>query len=145
MKINRKVKMLLGTFFGIVLFLFIVLVVHIATVEPVEIDNATLQISRIDFETPLDSVETKEVHRNLKSINGVKNIKIFSEKGIVVYFHDNRVVNAERVFNQLSSLGNYKAQPFTVSQEIASKKVCPAMNTNSFGYKFSRGIQRIFN
>ena len=85
MKINRKVKIALGSIFGIFLILFVVLVVHIATAKPLVIDNASLQISRIDFETPLDSVETKEVHHNLKSINGVKNIKIFSEKGIVVF------------------------------------------------------------
>lgn len=145
MKINRKAKLLLGSIAGIIFLLFAVLVVHIATAKPVEIDNATLQISRIDFKEPLDSLKSKEVHQNLKSINGVKNIKIIPEKGVVVYFHDNRIVNAEQVFTQFTAKGNYQAERFVISEESASKKVCPAMNTNSFGYKFSRGIQRIFN
>lgn len=145
MKINRKVKIILGSIAGTILLLFIVLVVHIATAKPIEVDNATMQISRIDFKEPIDSLTSKEIHRNLKSIDGVKNIKIVSEKGVVVYFHDNRIVNAEQVFNQLSTKGNYLAERFVISDELASKKVCPAMNTDSFSYKFSRGIQRIFN
>jgi hypothetical protein len=64
---------------------------------------------------------------------------------VVVYFHDNRIANSEQVFTQLSAKGNYQAERFVISDELASKKVCPAMNTDSFSYKFSRGIQRIFN
>lgn len=145
MKINRTVKLVLGSIFSIVLLLVVVLVVHIATAKPVEVDNATMQISRIDFNEPLDSLKSKEIHRNLKSIDGVKNIKIVPEKGIVVYFHDNRIVNSEQVFTQLSAKGNYQAERLVVSDETAAKRVCPAMNTDSFSYKFSRGIQRIFN
>lgn len=145
MKMNRKVKIFLGSILGIVLMLFVVLVVHIATAKPVEIDNATMQISRIDFKEPLDSLKSKEIHRNLKSISGVKNVRITAEKGVAVFFHDNRIVNSEQVFEQLQDKGNYKAERFVISDELAAKKVCPAMNTDSFSYKFSRGIQRIFN
>ena len=145
MKVNRTVKLVIGSIFSIILLLVVVLVVHIATAKPVELDNATMQISRIDFNEPLDSLKSKEIHRNLKSIDGVKNTKIVPEKGVVVYFHDNRIVNSEQVFTQLSSKGNYKAERFMISDELAAKKVCPAMNTDSFSYKFSRGIQRIFN
>jgi copper chaperone CopZ len=145
MKINRTIKVVIGSIFSIVLLLIVVLVVHIATAKPVEVDNATMQISRIDFKEPLDSLKSKEIHRNLKSIDGVKNIKIVPEKGVVVYFHDNRIANSEQVFTQLSAKGNYQAERFVISDDLASKKVCPAMNTDSFSYKFSRGIQRIFN
>jgi copper chaperone CopZ len=145
MKINRTVKLVVGSIFSIVLLLVVVLVVHIATAKPVEVDNATMQISRIDFKEPLDSLKSKEIHRNLKSISGVKNVKINNEKAVAVFFHDNRIVNSEQVYNELMNKGNYNAQRFVVSDEIAAKKVCPAMNTDSFSYKFSRGIQRIFN
>jgi copper chaperone CopZ len=145
MKINRKVKIILGSIAGTILLLFIILVFHIATAKPIEVDNATMQISRIDFKEPIDSLTSKEIQRNLKSIDGVKNIKIVPEKGVVVYFHDNRIVNSNQVFTQLSAKGNYQAERFMISDELASKKVCPVMNTDSFSYKFSRGIQRIFN
>ncbi len=145
MAMNKKFKFFLIGTVSVISLLFIVLVVHVATAKPVVVDNANLQISRIDFNEPIDSLKAKEIHRNLKSIEGVKNIKIVPEKGVVVYFHDNRLINSTEVFEKLIFLGNYAAQPFVLSKELASKKVCPVMNTDSFSYKFSRGIQRIFN
>lgn len=144
MKISKKVKIAAGSLLGIILLLFIVLVVHIATAKPVVYDNATIQVSRIDFKEPLDSMKVKEIHRNLKSIPGVKNDKFNMEKRVLVYFHDNRIADSESVFNQLMTKGNYKAERFILPEGTASNKVCPVMNTDSFSYKFSRGIQRIF-
>ena len=56
MKINKKIKIAVGSILGIVLLLFVVLVVHIATAKPVVYDNASLQLSRIDFTHPIDSL-----------------------------------------------------------------------------------------
>ena len=145
MRIPKKIKIAAISILGIVGLLFVVLVVHIATAKPVVYDNATLQISRIDFEEAIDSAKAKEIHRNLKSIPGVKNDRINLEKGVVVYFHDNKVINSEEVFNQLIAKGNYKAKRYVISNELAQKKACPVMNEDSFSYKFSRGVQRIFN
>jgi len=145
MRIPKKIKIAAVSLLGIVGLLFVVLVVHIATAKPVVYDNATLQISRIDFEEALDSAKAKEIHRNLKSIPGVKNDRINLEKGVVVYFHDNKVINSEEVFNQLIAKGNYKAKRYVISNEMAQKKACPVMNEDSFSYKFSRGVQRLFN
>jgi len=82
--------------------------------------------------------------RSEKVTSGMIN-RLNKETGVLVYFHDNRINNSENIFNLLLAKGNYKAERFTISNETASKKVCPVMNTNSFSYKFSRGIQRIFN
>jgi hypothetical protein len=60
------------TLLGIFLILTVILVVHIATAELVVIDNATMQVSRIDFTEPLTEDEVKEVKRGIKSIPGVK-------------------------------------------------------------------------
>jgi hypothetical protein len=145
MRINKTVKILALIILSIFLILFIVLVVHIATAKPVINDNTNLQISRIDFKQPLDSAMVKEIHRNLKSIDGLKNYHFNMERGVVVYYHDNRVINADKVFNQLMAKGDYKATPFVISTELASRQVCPVMNRDDFSYKFSRGIKRIFN
>lgn len=145
MRIPKKIKIAAVSILGIVGLLFVVLVVHIATAKPVVYDNATLQISRIDFEEAINSAKAKEIHRNLKSIPGVKNDRINLEKGVVVYFHDNKITNSKRVYEQLMMKGNYKAKPFIISNELAQKKVCPVMAEDSFSYKFSRGVQRIFN
>ena len=145
MKISKKVKIVLGSILGIFLLLFIVLVVHIATAKPIVYDNATMQISRIDFNEPIDSLKAKEIHRNMKSIAGVKNDKMNLESGVLVYWHDNRVVDSKGVYASLMSKGKYDAKRFEISKEMAAKEACPVMDKNSFSYKFSRGVQRIFN
>ena len=145
MKINRKTKIAISSFLGVFLLLFVVLVVHIALARPVAIDNATLQISRIDFKEPIDAAKEKEIHRNMKNIPGVINPKFFPGKNVLVYYHDMKIANSEQVFNQLMAKGNYKAERLIIPVNIAARKVCPAMNQNSFSYKFSRGIQSIFN
>lgn len=145
MKIHRSIKIAAGSIFGLFLVLFTVLVVHIATAKPKVYDNATLQISRIDFKEPIDSLKAKEIHRNMKSIAGVKNPKFFPEKNVLVYYHDSKIVNSEQVFNQLMAKGNYKAERLVIPVNIASKQVCPVMDESSFKYKFSRGVKRIFN
>lgn len=145
MKIHRSIKIATGSIVIIFLILFTVLVVHIATAKPKVYDNATLQISRIDFKEPIDSLKAKEIHRNMKSIAGVKNPKLFPEKNVLVYYHDSKVVNSKQVFDQLMAKGNYKAERLVIPVNIASKQVCPVMDEDSFKYKFSRGVKRIFN
>lgn len=144
MKTKQKIKIGILSLLGIVLILLVALVVHIVTAKPVIYDNATIQVSRIDFKEPLDSLKVKEIHRNLKSIPGVKNDKFNIEKRVLVYFHDNQLADSESVFNQLMAKGNYKAERFILPEAIASDQVCPVMDQDSFSYKFSRGIQRIF-
>ncbi|MCG2612240.1 hypothetical protein LZZ90_12060 [Flavobacterium sp. SM15] len=145
MKVSKTLKWILGSILGTFILLFIILIVHIATAKPIAYDNATLQISRIDFKETIDSVKAKEIHRNLKAIPGVKNDRLNIKTGVLVYFHDNRIVDSKTVYEQLIVKGPYKAERYVISEELATKKVCPIMNTNSFSYKFSRGIQRIFN
>ena len=143
MKINKTVKRVALTIVGIVVLLFVVLVVHIATAKP--IDNATIQVSRIDFKEPIDSLKAKEIHRNLKSIPGVKTDRLNIEKGVLVYFHDNRIADSKQIYDQLIAKGNYKAERFLLPASLANKQVCPVMDRDGFSYKFSRGIQRLFN
>lgn len=145
MKINKTIKIAAISIVSVFLVLFIVLVAHIATAKPVVYDNANLQISRIDFNEPLDSAKVKEIHRNLKSINGVKSDHFNMARGVVVYYHDNRITDASKVFDQLMAKGKYNAKPFVISKEMAAMQVCPVMNKDDFSYKFSKGIKRIFN
>ena len=145
MKINKKVKIIVGSILGIFVLLFLVLVVHIATAKPLVIDNASLQISRIDFKEPIDSLKAKEIHRNLKKIPGVKTDRLNIETGVLVYFHDIKIANSEEIYNQLVALGDYKAERYILPKGLENKTACAVMTEDSFSYKFSRGIQRIFN
>jgi len=145
MKIHRSIKIAAGSIIALFLILFTILVIHIITVKPTKYDNATLQISRIDFKEPIDTLKAKEIHRNMKSIAGVKNPKFYYGKNVLVYYHDTKIANSEQVFNQLMAKGDYKAERLVIPVNIASKQVCPVMDESSFKYKFSRGIKRIFN
>ncbi len=143
MKINKKVKIAVLSTLGIFLLLFAVLVYHIASAKP--IDNASLQISRIDFKEPIDAVKAKEIHRTMKSIPGVINPHYFPEKNVLVYYHDMKIVNSKQVFDKLIAEGNYKAERLVIPTNIASKGVCPVMDQNSFKAKFARKVKQIFN
>ena len=145
MKISKKLKIAVGSIFMIFFLLFLVLVVHIATAKPLVVDNATLQISRIDFKEPIDSLKAKEIHRNLKSIPGVKTDRLNKETGVLVFFHDIKVADSKTIYNKLMTMGDYKAERFVLPKELENKTACPVMTEDSFSYKFSRGIQRIFN
>ena len=142
MKINKKARITIVSILGTMLLLFVVLVAHIATAKP--IDNATIQISRIDFDKPFDETGAIEIKKNITSIPGVKS-DVLVKRNVVVYFHDNRIADSKKVFDLLMAKGNYKAQRFLVPKNLASKSVCPVMNEDGVYYKFSKTVHQIFN
>jgi len=145
MKTNKKIKIAISSLLGIIVLLFIVLVVHIALAKPVALDLASLQVSRIDFAAPLTQVQQSEITKNLQEIKGVTSDKPIFKNNVLVYFHNNRLTNSTKVYQELMAKGHYDAKPFLVPASLAQRKVCPAMNQNGFSYKFSRAIQRMFN
>lgn len=128
----------------VVIFVLLVAITvyHIATKKP--IDNATVQISRIDFDKPFDSLGKIDIQKKLHEIPGVKTDMVV-EKNVVVYFHEKKIANSKQVFDQLMKKGDYKAQRFLVPDSIAQKSVCPAMPEDGIKYKFSKFVQSIFN
>lgn len=145
MKINKTVKKIaLGTL-TVFFLLFGILVYHIANARPVgSVENATIQISRIDFDQPFDSLSAIAIKKNLHSIPGVKS-DIIVKRNVVVYFHDNTIADSKKVYDELMTKGNYKAERFLLPPSLTAKQVCPVMKKDSFKYKFSAFIQGIFN
>jgi hypothetical protein len=142
---KRKIKVIAITLLSAALSFFMVLVYHIATAKPMVYDNSTMQISRIDFKEPLDSLKMKAIHRNLKSIPGFITDSYNLEKGVLVYFHDNRIADSKTIYDALIQKGNYKANRYIAPKSLASNEVCPVMNKGSFSYKFSKTVKQIFN
>ncbi|OYU81406.1 MAG: hypothetical protein CFE23_04790 [Flavobacterium sp. BFFFF1] len=145
MKTRKKIKIAILSLLGTVLVLFVVLVAHIAMSRPLKLDVPNIQVSRIDFSEPLDAAKKKDVCQNLRSIKGITSDSIIVKNNVVVYFHDNRFTDSQKVFNQLMAKGHYDAKMFTVPRELASKQVCPAMDPKSFKYKFALAVQSVFN
>jgi len=139
---RKKLKVIIGSLLGTFLLLFIILVAHIATAKPIE--NAHIQISRIDFDQPLDTTMASQIKDQLHAIPGVKS-DIIVKNNVVVYFHDNTVANSQQVFDQLMKKGDYKAQRFVVPAELANAQVCPVIKKDSWSYRFSSFVQGIFN
>lgn len=142
MRINKKVKITLLSILGFFLLMFVILVYHIATARPVE--SATIQVSRIDFDKEFDSASTADITQKLHTIPGVKS-EIIVKRNVVVYFHDNRVADSKKIYDELMKTGHYNAQRFILPASFANKQVCPVMNRDGFSYKFSKFIQGIFN
>lgn len=142
---KRKLKFIAMGLIGTTLLLLIILVWHIATAKPIKYDNATMQISRIDFQEPLDSIKIKEIHRNLKSIPGFISDSYNIKNNVVVFFHDNKIADSKKMVDQLIQKGNYKATRYVLPKGMEAKQVCPVIEEGSFSYHFSKGIQRIFN
>lgn len=142
MKINRTVKRIALTLLGTGLFLFVILVYHIANARPIE--NATIQVSRIDFDQPFDSSGTADIKQKLHTINGVKS-EIIVKGNVVVYFHDNVIADSKKIYDELMAKGNYKAERFILPPGLASKQVCPVIKKDGLSYRFSKFVQRIFN
>ncbi|MBY0485777.1 MAG: hypothetical protein K2P85_01080 [Flavobacteriaceae bacterium] len=142
MKINKKVKIALLSILGIGLLFFAILVYHIANARPIE--SANIQVSRIDFDKPFDSLSTIAIKEKLHAIDGVKS-EIIVKRNVVVYFHDNKIADSKKVYDQLMAKGDYKAERFILPANLANKEVCPVMKKDGFNYKFTKLVQRIFN
>ncbi|WP_269226791.1 hypothetical protein [Flavobacterium eburneipallidum] len=130
---------------GGIAFLFIaILMFHIITAKPAVYDSANLQVSRIDFKSNIDSVQAKQIAADLRTIKGLTSDSIIIKRNVVVYFHNNKITNSEKVFNELMTKRSYEAERFVLPANMASKEVCP-VDQNSVSYKVSKSINQFFN
>ena len=142
MTTRKKIKIALLSVLGFFLLMFVILVYHIANARPLE--NATIQVSRIDFDKPFDSASTADITQKLHNIEGVKS-EIIVKRNVVVYFHDNRIADSKKVYDELMKTGNYKAERFLLPAGLANNQVCPVIKKDGISYKFSKFVQKIFN
>lgn len=144
MKTYKIIKKGLVLVAGIALLFIVILLFHIITAKPAVYETPNLQISRIDFKSNIDSAQAKQICADLRSIKGLTSDSIIVKKNVVVYFHNNKITNSEKVFNELMSKRPYEAHRFIVPANLANKEVCP-MDQNSFSYKLSKTINQFFN
>lgn len=142
MTTGKKIKIAALSVLGFFFLMFVILVYHIANAKPVE--SATIQVSRIDFDKPFDSTSTVDIKQKLHDIDGVKS-DIIVKRNVVVYFHDNKVADSKKVYDELMKTGNYNAERFILPEGLANKEVCPVMKKDGMSYKFTKLVQRIFN
>lgn len=144
MKINKIIKKGLFILSGIFGLFIAILLFHIITVKPPVYDTPNLQVSRIDFQSDIDSLQARQICADLRSIKGLTSDSIIVKRNVVVYFHNNKITNSQKVFNELISKRHYDAKRYILPANLANKEVCP-MNQNSLSYKLSQKINRFFN
>ena len=144
MKINKTIKRGLLAVLVLVLLFFGILIFHIITAKPAVYESPNLQVSRIDFKTIIDSAQAKQICSDLRSIKGLTSDSIIVKRNVVVYFHNNKITNSKKVYDELMAKRNYDAQQYVLPANLADKEVCPIAQ-DSFSYKIAKSINRIFN
>jgi hypothetical protein len=144
MKINKIVKRGLWTVAITAVLFFAILVFHIITAKPAVYESPNLQVSRIDFKENIDSAYAKKICADLRSIKGLTSDSIIVKRNVVVYFHNNKITNSKKVYDELMSKGNYDAQRYILPAGLANKEVCP-VDQNSYSDKLSKKINQFFN
>jgi hypothetical protein len=144
MKINKFIKKGLWTGLIILVLFFAIFLFHIITAKPAVYESPNLQVSRIDFKTNIDSLQAKQICSDLRSIKGLTSDSIIVKRNVVVYFHNNKITNSQKVFDQLIAIGHYDAQRYILPENLAGKEVCP-VNQNSLSYRLSQKLNRFFN
>ena len=141
---NRILKKVLIVIGSVGALFIIILLYHIITIKPKVYETPHLQISRIDFKNNIDSVQSKQICQDLRSIEGLTSDSIIVKNNVVVYFHNNSKTNSKKVYNELMAKRNYEAERFILPDSLSNKKVCP-MNEDSFTYQMSRKLNQFFN
>lgn len=144
MKTNKIFKKVLWAGLTIVVLFIAIFIFHIITAKPAVYDTPNLQVSRIDFKSNIDSVQAKKICADLRTIDGLTSDSIIVKRNVVVYFHNNKVTNSEKVYNELMAKGAYDAQRYILPEALANKEVCP-LDQNSASYKFFQKVNQFFN
>jgi len=141
---KRKILKIALYSFGVTLLLCIVLVAHILAVTKTSSDShVNWQLSRIDFENPLNEDQAKVVLKAIKSIDGIKNTYVNNKQGTLVYSYQAGELTNQEVYNQFISKVDLPAKPY-VAPPIDEASGCPVMDESSLSYKFSALVQKTF-
>lgn len=132
--------------FSIATILMTALIVHLALVLPddVDVDNANIQLSTFKFNESLDNDKAQQIYEDLNALKGIKSTKFNIEKGVVLYYFDNNILNSGDVENYLKHKTDVSFNKYSLSEEFQNKKSCPAIVDNSFSKKLIYAIQKIF-
>lgn len=143
-KIMKTLKIIFFSSCIVVFCLLIVLIVHIVRAPRLKVDHASWQLSSIVFEDALDEVEVKLIRTYLRNLKGVKKEHFRPEQGLVMFYHDVNEINATAVYEHLKSRFPFPSVLVQGAEDSSASRVCPAMEPDSYKYKFSVFVQELF-
>src|ERR1700743_3741080 len=139
MKINKKIKILLGSVLGLAFLLFAVLIVHIAIMVKGRPADATVQLGRADFKEPVDSLSAVKIQDEIKNLKGVKYTYFNAKDYIMVYAFDNKVNTARQIYDAAIKNAGFRSVRYTVGAADLTKG-CPVMSNHSFYGKLTEMV-----
>lgn len=146
MKMNKKIKITAFSLLGVAFLFFATLVIHIGIMvknqKPLE--NATIQMARVDFSNSLDLQQAQVIEENIKNQKGVKDVFYNEKNHLLIYTFDNRINNSENIYNTSIKSAEFSSAPYFVSAEDAAKG-CPVINSDSFYGQLTKVVSKIIN
>ena len=128
---------------GVLAALTGILVIHIyMATHKAPLNNANIQLARIDMLQPIDSTQANSLRSHVKQLPGVKNCYVNVPAGTLVYAYDLAEQNNDAVFASVASFSPVDCEPFVVS-ETDMANGCPAMDHDSYQYRFSNWIRTL--
>lgn len=133
MKMSRNFNRAAVVFALFSLLSLIILAAHIAMVtNPTSgQDTRSRQLTRIDLNTEIESVEGDQIYTALANIEGVRTVKIIQEKGIILVEFDPTVLSSLDVKEIIARQSTMEPAVFTLPQQSLSSG-CPVRFDNGF-------------
>jgi len=140
---KKTVKRIILTTVSVFVLLVGVLAVHIYLVtRPKPATEHTIAMARINFKQNISDADAAKVSTWLYQQKGVDHVLINPTSKIGIFTYYPVKANASSIVNNLQSNLNYQVQRY-VPTEAEMKGGCPVAS-NSFAYKFSSFIQKVF-
>lgn len=115
---------------SVAVILFLALGIHLYYVTDNFYQNQRntpqLQLGRIDFKQPIDSIQAADLQTKLKQVPGVQKTYFNIQDRILVYSFYNTEQSAEKIFITFSAVNTVPAERYIVA-EADKMKGCPAM------------------
>lgn len=129
-----------------VLLFTLVLLVHIVIMVkkmPV-LAFPTVQMARVDFKKPLDSISIRTLQNSVASEKGVGYTYYNHRDNILIYTFDNRLNTSDHIYKEAISPIGYESVKYIVAAKDMDKG-CPVMNNSSFYGKLTDLVAGIVN
>ncbi|TXC76206.1 heavy-metal-associated domain-containing protein [Luteibaculum oceani] len=143
---KKWIKISLISSASIMIVLVAILAVHIymVTGNGPKHPTANWQLGKIDFQEPLDSLQTVSAKKAIWSVAGVKQAVFHPEgKNVVFAINTNGDLTHDKVYEQFSTKIDFQAELFQPSGEQLAAS-CPVIDEESITYKLGSYFQNLF-
>ncbi|MFD2033493.1 heavy-metal-associated domain-containing protein [Belliella marina] len=124
--------------------LVVTLAVHIYIVtQPKANQGPNLTMSRFDFESELDSLESAKLKALTRQLDGIKDVRVNMKSGHMVCLYDRNKQAPRDIISHIDQDFYLQASLYQPSEEMLAQS-CPAINKNSLTYKLGAFFQRTF-